>query len=204
MANNTSVVGFGHSKDRASLDLATLEITSTVEKPPRPAKAIKRSEDPIDAGIYHFDGKPFIVKAWSPDMDFSREELHSVPIWIKFTGLDFKYWSPKGLSKLGSLIGKPLMVDKNTERKAGLNFARLMVEVDMDTILPESISFKNEKGQLIEQKAKPVTAKRENKTVVVEQSHEQRRIGHNNKKETENVEKHGEKLEKVAQIEDTE
>ncbi|KAH0773408.1 hypothetical protein KY290_010545 [Solanum tuberosum] len=152
MANNTSVVGFGHSEDRASLYLATLEITSTVEKPPRLAKAIKRSEDPIDAGIYHFDGKPFIVTAWSPNMDFSREELHSVPIWIKFPGLDFKYWSPKGTSKLGTLIGKPLIVDKNTERKAGLNFARLMVEVDMDTILPESISFKNEKGQLIKQK----------------------------------------------------
>ncbi|KAG5588828.1 hypothetical protein H5410_049262 [Solanum commersonii] len=72
--------------------------------------------------------KPFRVKAWHADLDFSLEELHTVPIWIKLPGLDFKYWSPKGLSKLGSLIGKPLMVDQNTERKIGLNFARLMVE----------------------------------------------------------------------------
>ncbi|KAG5619842.1 hypothetical protein H5410_005060 [Solanum commersonii] len=106
----------------------------------------------IQGGIYHFDSKPFIVKAWNPDMDFTREELHTVPIWIKFPGLDFKYWSPKGLSKLGSLIGKPLMVDQNTERKTGLNFARLMVEVDMDSTLPKMINFRNEKGQLIDQK----------------------------------------------------
>lgn len=46
-------------------------------------------------------------------------------IWIKFPGLDFKYWSKKGLSK----IGKPLMVDQNTEDRNGLNFARLLVEV---------------------------------------------------------------------------
>ncbi|KAH0640651.1 hypothetical protein KY285_037237 [Solanum tuberosum] len=106
----------------------------------------------IQAGIYHFYSKPFIVKAWHADMDFSLEELHTVPIWIKLPGLDFKYWSPKGLSKLGSLIGKPLMVDQNTERKIGLNFARLMVEVDMNAALPDIINFRNENGQLIEQK----------------------------------------------------
>ncbi|XP_060182858.1 uncharacterized protein LOC132612786 [Lycium barbarum] len=85
-------------------------------------------------------------------MDFSREELYTVPIWIKLPGLDFKYWSPKGLSKIGSLIGKPLMVDKNTERKIDLNFDRLMVEVGMDSILPDTVTFINERGCLIEQK----------------------------------------------------
>ncbi|XP_015087007.1 uncharacterized protein LOC107030130 [Solanum pennellii] len=108
--------------------------------------------DVIQAGIYHFDSKPFIVKAWHADMDFSREELHTMTIWIKLPGLHFKYWSPKGLSKLGSIIGKTLMVDQNTERKVGLNFARLMVEVDMNVILPDTINFRNEKGNLIEQK----------------------------------------------------
>ncbi|XP_060178153.1 uncharacterized protein LOC132608098 [Lycium barbarum] len=108
--------------------------------------------DVLQAGIYHFDSKPFIVKAWNSDMDFSREELYTVPIWIKLPGLDFKYWSPKGLSKIGSLIGKPLTVDKNIERKIGLNFARLMVEVGMDSILPDTVTFINERGCLIEQK----------------------------------------------------
>lgn len=65
-------------------------------------------------------------------MDFSREELYTVPIWIKLSGLDFKYWSQKGLSKIGSVVGKPLMVDHNDERKVGLNFSRLLVEVEMD------------------------------------------------------------------------
>ncbi|WMV58886.1 hypothetical protein MTR67_052271 [Solanum verrucosum] len=83
---------------------------------------------------------------------FTREELRTVPIWIKLPGLDFKYWSPKGLSKIGSLVGKPIMVDHNTERKVGLNFARLLLEVEMDTTLPEVILFRSEKGNLIEQK----------------------------------------------------
>nr|XP_033513391.1 uncharacterized protein LOC117278075 [Nicotiana tomentosiformis] len=86
----------------------------------------------------------------SPNLEFTREELLTVSIWIKFSGLDFKYWSSKGLSKIGSLVGKPLTVDQNTERKNGLNFARLLVEVEMDSKLPEVVLFRNEKGQLVE------------------------------------------------------
>ncbi|XP_060211616.1 uncharacterized protein LOC132639151 [Lycium barbarum] len=106
----------------------------------------------IQGGIYHFDNKPLIVKAWDADMDFSREELYSVPIWIKLPALDFKYWSAKGLSKIGSLVGKPLMVDKNTEKKVGLNFAKLLVEVKIGSALPDTIYFRNERGKVIEQK----------------------------------------------------
>ncbi|XP_019263375.1 PREDICTED: uncharacterized protein LOC109241110 [Nicotiana attenuata] len=106
----------------------------------------------MQGGIYHFDNKPFTVKAWSPDMEFTREELYTVTIWVKLPGLDFKYWSPKGLSKIGSLIGKLLMVDQNTEKKMGLNFARLLIEVYIDMSLPEKVYFRNEKGSLVEQR----------------------------------------------------
>jgi len=107
-------------------------------------------DDVVQGGIYHFDNKPFIVKAWSPEMEFTRDELHSVPIWVKLPGLDFKYWSPISLSKIGSLIEKPLMVDSHTEKKQGLNFARLLIEVDIDTDLPGRVMFKNERGNLVE------------------------------------------------------
>ncbi|XP_060211647.1 uncharacterized protein LOC132639194 [Lycium barbarum] len=117
----------------------------------------------LQGGIYHIDNKPFIVKAWNEDMEFTREELYTVPIWVKLLGLDFKYWGPKRLSKIGSLIGKPLMADKNTEKKIGLNFARLLIEVDVDTPLPDKVYFRNEKGNIIEQKVqydwKPVLCK---------------------------------------------
>ncbi|KAG5604639.1 hypothetical protein H5410_026131, partial [Solanum commersonii] len=93
-------------------------------------------------GICHFDNKPLI----------SLQGKNYIPIWIKLFGLDFKYWSPKGLSKIGSLVGKLVMMDHNTERKVRLNFARLLVEVQMDTMLPEVILFKLEKGYLKEQK----------------------------------------------------
>ncbi|KAK4707000.1 hypothetical protein R3W88_033439 [Solanum pinnatisectum] len=76
----------------------------------------------LQGGIYHFDNKPFIVKEWTPELEFTKEELQTVPIWVKFPGLDFKYWSRVGLSK----------IERN-----GLNFVRILVEVEMGAQLPE-------------------------------------------------------------------
>lgn len=106
----------------------------------------------IEEGIYHFDNKPRIVKACSPDMEFTRDETNNMSIWIKFPGLDFKYWSPKGLSKIGSLVGKPMMVDQNIEIKNGLHFARLLVEVKMSAVLPDIVVFRTDKWLLMKQK----------------------------------------------------
>lgn len=50
-----------------------------------------RKNEVIQDGIYNFNSKPFIVKAWNYKMDIPREKLYTVPIWIKFPGLDFKY-----------------------------------------------------------------------------------------------------------------
>nr|XP_016478301.1 PREDICTED: uncharacterized protein LOC107799673 [Nicotiana tabacum] len=121
----------------------------------------------IQEGIFHFDNNPLIVKAWNVEMDFSKDELSTVPIWVRLPGLEFKYRSAKGLSKIGSLIGKPLMVDKNTEKKVGLHFARLLVEVKIGEQFLEVVYFKNEKGVIVEQKVtydwKPTVCKECNK-----------------------------------------
>lgn len=93
-------------------------------------------QEVLQGGIYHFDNKPFIVKEWTPELEFTKEELQIVPIWIKFPDLDFKYWSKVVLNKIGRLVGKPIMVDHNTEERNRLNFARILVEVEMGTKLP--------------------------------------------------------------------
>lgn len=72
-----------------------------------------------------------------------------MPIWVKLPGLDFKYWSARLLSNIGSLVGKALMVDKHTKKKIGLNFATLLVEVEAGVTLPNEIAFRNDKGIVI-------------------------------------------------------
>ncbi|PHU02607.1 hypothetical protein BC332_27858 [Capsicum chinense] len=106
----------------------------------------------VQGCMFHFDNKSFIVKAWSLEIEFTRDEVHTVPIWIRLSGFDFKDRSKKGLSKIGSLVGKPLMVDQSTEKKVSLNYARLLVEVELDFTILELIMFKNENENIVEQK----------------------------------------------------
>lgn len=43
-------------------------------------------------------------------------------------------------------------MDLNTERKVGLQFSRILVEVELEAKLPDTVLFRNEKGQFIEQR----------------------------------------------------
>lgn len=38
-------------------------------------------QEVLNVWICHFDNKPFIVKAWSPYLEFTRQKLLNVPIW---------------------------------------------------------------------------------------------------------------------------
>ncbi|KAF3672682.1 hypothetical protein FXO38_05980 [Capsicum annuum] len=88
----------------------------------------------LQGEIYHSDNKALIVKEWVPEMDFSKEELFLVPIWVKLLGLNFKYRSVKSLSKIDNLIGNPLMVDKNTEEKMGLSLANYWLKSGLGSL----------------------------------------------------------------------
>lgn len=41
---------------------------------------VEGQNEVVQGGIFHFDNKPFIVKAWSLEKEFTRDEIHKVPI----------------------------------------------------------------------------------------------------------------------------
>ena len=65
----------------------------------------------LQQGCYQFDKKSFILKPWHKD--FQKEKTEFVPVWVQLPELDLKYWSPTALGKLASLLGTPIMADKN-------------------------------------------------------------------------------------------
>lgn len=107
-----------------------------------------------------FDSKPLITKPWSPDIDVMKEDIKSIPLWIKLPCLDLKYWGVKALTKICSGVGKLVQLDNSTLNKDKLNFARILVETEVDSPLPETVKFVNEKGvvvnQMVEYDWKPV------------------------------------------------
>ncbi|XP_074267127.1 uncharacterized protein LOC141590433 [Silene latifolia] len=103
----------------------------------------------LQAGHFLFDNKPMIVKAWHKDLGMTKEDVKSVPTWIRLHNLPLKFWG-KSLSKISSLVGKYVKSDQATEERTRLGFARVMVEMMVDQKLPEKVSFMDENGRVVQ------------------------------------------------------
>ncbi|XP_062119031.1 uncharacterized protein LOC133832737 [Humulus lupulus] len=104
----------------------------------------------LENGCLHFDRKPVIVRPRTTDLSAIRL-IRLVPLWIRLHDLGLQYWGSKCLSALVSTIGKPIMVDKFTRERTRVQFARILVEVELSDNPPRIIHYMNEQGQLVEQ-----------------------------------------------------
>ncbi|PKU61924.1 hypothetical protein MA16_Dca017257 [Dendrobium catenatum] len=78
------------------------------------------------------------VVKWSPNLDIEVESP-IVPIWVSFPFLRPHLFSPRILSGLGSLFGKPLKSDMATASGSRPSMARIMVELDVTKNYPDKI-----------------------------------------------------------------
>ncbi|KAJ8420548.1 hypothetical protein Cgig2_032656 [Carnegiea gigantea] len=78
-------------------------------------------------------------------MEINTDAITSLPIWVQFPELDIKYWGLQSLSKLGSMLGIALQIDK---------FTKLLVEMPLEGSFLDYIEFANERNALIRQNAK--------------------------------------------------
>lgn len=106
----------------------------------------------LKAGLCFFDKRPVLMQPWQPDIQFDRENIDKLPIWIQLPQLDQQFWGAPSLSKIGSLIGRPLKTDKPTKERSVLGYARLLIEVKIGATLPDEVDIADEYGVLQKQK----------------------------------------------------
>ncbi|XP_062075230.1 uncharacterized protein LOC133779263 [Humulus lupulus] len=104
----------------------------------------------LETGIVQFDKKPVIVRPWTQDLDTIRL-VRFVPLWIRLPNLGLQYWGQKCLSSLVSTIGKPIMVDKFTNERFMIKYARIYVEMEITDGPLFVIYFVNKRGEVQEQ-----------------------------------------------------
>lgn len=68
---------------------------------------------------------------WTHDFDFQKEVLTEIPLWLKLPNLPLSCWGSNSLSRIGSVIGKPIMADECTTVQSRISYARLLVKVDV-------------------------------------------------------------------------
>ncbi|KAL9243880.1 hypothetical protein vseg_017717 [Gypsophila vaccaria] len=125
-------------------------------------KSKEMQEKVLNAGYYMFDNKPVIIKPWQEDVDLEKEEVKTVPAWIRLHKLPIQYWG-KSLARIAGLIGSYLKNDVYTDTTTRLGYARVLVELKVDQKLPKSIKFIDEKKNIreimVEYEWKPITCK---------------------------------------------
>lgn len=88
----------------------------------------------LKEGFQFFDKKPMIVKSWNSDMNFHKDDLKIVHMWIQLPALDLKYYGGKCLFKLVPGIGKAIKLDQATINKDRLQYAIIMVEAKVTRV----------------------------------------------------------------------
>jgi len=71
---------------------------------------------------------------------------------VRFPNLPLECWSQECLSKISSVIGKPIRCDDLTLFMSRVSFAKVMIEVDLSTDLPRSINLSMPDGKIIKQR----------------------------------------------------
>ena len=94
-------------------------------------------------GPFTIQGVPMVLKDWSPEFNFNRDMLCTLPIWVKLPQLPLHMWDAESLGKIGSVIGKPLFTNECTANKLMISYARILVEIDVTQRLKELIVIKD-------------------------------------------------------------
>lgn len=105
----------------------------------------------VAGGPYTFYGKPVIIKPWAADFNFYEEVLKVIPLWVKFPNLPLHCWGSDSLSRISSLLGVPLCADECTTKQERVSFARVLIEMDITTVLPDHVWIEDARGVVFKQ-----------------------------------------------------
>ncbi|KAJ6697292.1 hypothetical protein OIU85_003643 [Salix viminalis] len=88
-------------------------------------------QEVLDRGSWMFGGKSLVLQQWHPHFKFDKNQITTIPVWLRLRGLPFPLWTKAGLSLVASMVGRPLSCDESTFSCKRLEYARVCVEVDV-------------------------------------------------------------------------
>ncbi|KAI0524784.1 hypothetical protein KFK09_004170 [Dendrobium nobile] len=94
------------------------------------------TEGVLSGGPWFVNGHIVGIEKWSTDFSpLSMKGLTS-PIWIRLPHLPLQCWDEVNVARIASMIGTPLMLDRNMFQWGRREFARVCVRMKLDKCLP--------------------------------------------------------------------
>lgn len=79
------------------------------------------------------------LSKWSLDFSPNNQKQTHVQTWIRIVDLPMEHWRPNILFEIAGGIGTPLSLDESTKNKVFGHYARILVDVDLCSNLPNEI-----------------------------------------------------------------
>ncbi|GJU51811.1 putative reverse transcriptase domain-containing protein [Tanacetum coccineum] len=104
--------------------------------------------DGLDAmhenGSWFIHNNPLIMRKWHPNENLLKEDVNTIPVWVKLHGVPVTAFSEDSLSAIATKLGTPLMLDSYTadmcmQSWGRSSYARAMIELRADVELKDNI-----------------------------------------------------------------
>ncbi|GKB16211.1 zinc knuckle CX2CX4HX4C containing protein [Tanacetum coccineum] len=101
-------------------------------------------EQVMEHGPWTIRLSPLILNIWKPNTKLVKEEVASIPVWVKLHKVPIVAYSEVGLSYITSKLGKPIMLDSYTcdmclNPWGRSSYARALIEMTSDRAFVESL-----------------------------------------------------------------
>lgn len=83
----------------------------------------------LEGGPYYYNKKLMMMKKWMLGMKVSKELLYSIPIWVCFPNLPLDCWTKEEISRIASVLGTPIKLDKIIEGIITIVYARVLIKI---------------------------------------------------------------------------
>ena len=84
----------------------------------------------LETGRRRFSGGILQLEWWRPEAGCVRRKDSAQEVWIRVVGLPLHLWKPEILRQLGETCGGFVTVDKSTEEKKEVRWARILIKVE--------------------------------------------------------------------------
>ncbi|KAJ6977268.1 hypothetical protein NC653_029241 [Populus alba x Populus x berolinensis] len=107
--------------------------------------------DVLGSGPYAIFGRPIVLQIMPEFFDFQFTEITSMPTWVRFPNLPLRCWNNICLTKIASMVGKPIHCDGPTAQMTRISYARVLIEIDLLSELKTSVNVLLPNGTLLVQ-----------------------------------------------------
>ncbi|GJZ33203.1 putative reverse transcriptase domain-containing protein [Tanacetum coccineum] len=106
------------------------------------------SMDSLDAmlenGPWFIRNNLLILRKWHPDVNLMKEDVGTIPVWVKLYGVPVTAFNEDGLSAIATKLGTHLMLDSYTsdmymQSWGRSSYAKAMIEMRADVELKDNI-----------------------------------------------------------------